>query len=166
MAVRQTAVVARDEPPAVPVPAGSGARWLEWLGRVGHVDVMTGDGELDEGQVWEATMSAHKFKLDNLVAIVDQNKYQQTGSTKEVLDLQPLRPRFEASGWYVQEVNGHDLKEVLAALHQAAKTRERPSAIIAHTIKGYPIVNVLGDPNHHGKPLTPEEAQKALAEIG
>src|SRR5205823_5597074 len=104
-----------------------------------RVYVLTGDGELGEGQVWEATMAAHKFRLDNLVAIVDQNKYQQTGPTKEVLDLQPLAPRFAASGWAVQEVNGHDLKEVLAALHQAGQTKGRPSAIVAHTIKGYPI---------------------------
>jgi transketolase len=129
--------------------------------------VLTGDGELDEGQVWEALMAGHKFKLDNLAVIVDQNGYQQTGATAEVLDLKPLPPRFEASGWFTQEVNGHDLKEVLAALEKARQTKGRPSAIVARTVKGYPIQHLLTkDPNHHGKPLTPEEAQKALTEIG
>jgi transketolase len=132
-----------------------------------RVYVLTGDGELDEGQVWEALMAGHKFKLDNLALIVDQNGYQQTGATAEVLDLKPLVPRFEAFGWAAQEVNGHDLNEVLAALEKARQTRGRPSAIVARTVKGYPIQNLLTkDPNHHGKPLTPEEAEKALAEIG
>src|SRR6267142_3523575 len=84
-------------------------------GHDSRVYVMTGDGELDEGQVWEAAMSAHKFKVDNLVAIVDQNGYQQTGPTAEVLDLRPIAPRWEAFGWFTQEINGHDLNEVLAA---------------------------------------------------
>ena len=131
-----------------------------------RVYVMLGDGELDEGQVWEAAMSARKFKLDNLVAIVDQNGYQQTGSTAEVLDLRPLAPRWEAFGWFAQDVNGNDLKEVLPALQKAAQTRGQPSVIIAHTRKGYPISDVIHDPNHHGKPLTPEEAKQALAVIG
>jgi transketolase len=130
-----------------------------------RVYVMCGDGEMDEGQVWEAAMAAHKFKLDNLVAIVDQNGYQQTGATAEVLDLRPVPPRWEASGWYTQEINGHDLNQVLTAFHNAEKTKGRPSAIVAKTIKGYPIVSVIGDPNHHGKPLTPEQEKKALAVI-
>jgi transketolase len=126
--------------------------------------VLLGDGEIDEGQVWEAAMSAQKFKLDNLVAIVDQNGYQQTGSTAEVLDLKPVAPRWEAFGWFAQEVNGHDLGEVLAALHKAAATKGKPSAIIARTVKGYPIQKLLSsDPNHHGKPLTADEAKAALA---
>ena len=131
-----------------------------------RVYVMLGDGELDEGQVWEAAMAAHKFKLDNLVAIVDQNRYQQTGPTAEVLDLTPLAPRWESFGWFTQDIDGQDMQQVLDALHKAAQTRGRPSAIIARTTKGYPIVHLLSDPNHHGKPLTPEEAKKALAEIG
>ncbi len=132
-----------------------------------RVYVLTGDGELDEGQVWEAAMAAHKFKLDNLVVIVDQNGYQQTGSTAEVLDLRPLAPRWESFGWFAQEIEGNKLEPVLAALKKAGQTKGRPSAIIAKTVKGYPITDVLGaDKNHHGKPLTPDEAKKALAEIG
>jgi transketolase len=129
--------------------------------------VLTGDGEIDEGQVWEAAMAAKKYNLDNLVCIVDQNGYQQTGPTAEVLDLRPVAPRFEAFGWFAQEINGHDLQAVLAALHKAQATRGKPSAIIARTVKGYPIQDLLSsDPNHHGKPLTKEEAEKALAMLG
>src|SRR5262245_55701134 len=129
-----------------------------------RVYVLLGDGEMDEGQVWEAAMSAQKYKLDNLVAIVDQNGYQQTGATAEVLDLRPLAPRWEAFGWHAQEINGHDLKEILAAFQKAAQTRGKPSVIVARTVKGYPIQTLLtSDPNHHGKPLTADEAKKALA---
>ncbi len=131
-----------------------------------RVYVMTGDGELDQGQVWEAAMAAHKFKLDNLVAIVDQNGYQQTGATAQVLDLRPLPPKWEAFGWFAQEIDGHDLEQVLAALHKAAQTKGRPSVIVARTKKGYPITDLLSEPNYHGKALSPEEAQKALAVIG
>src|SRR5437660_10286238 len=74
-----------------------------------RVYVLLGDGEIDEGQVWEAAMAAHKFKLDNLVAIVDQNRYQQTGPTKEVLDLDPVPPRWESFGWFTQDIDGQDL---------------------------------------------------------
>jgi transketolase len=131
-----------------------------------RVFVLLGDGELDEGQVWEAAMAAAEFKLDNIVAIVDQNRFQQTGPTAEVLDLRPLVPRWQAFGWFAQEVNGHNLTDVLAAYKKAEQMKSRPSVIVAHTVKGYPIVDVLGsDPNHHGKPLTPEEAKRAIAEI-
>jgi transketolase len=131
-----------------------------------RVYVLLGDGELDEGQVWEAAMAAHKFQLDHLVAIVDQNGYQQTGPTREVLDLRPLAPRWEAFGWHTQEVNGHDLPEVLGALHNAAQTKGRPHAIVAHTIKGYPIIDLLSDHNYHGKALSEADARRALAAIG
>src|SRR5207249_9024778 len=114
-----------------------------------RVYVMTGDGELGEGQVWEAAMAAHKFKLDNLVAIVDQNGYQQTGATTEVLDLRPLVPRWESFGWFAQEIDGHNLEAVLAALHKAAQTKGRPSVIVARTVKGYPISSLLSEPNYH-----------------
>lgn len=127
-----------------------------------HVYVMLGDGELAEGQVWEACMAAHKYKTNNLTAIVDHNGYQQTGSVNEVLDLRPYAPRFEAMGWFTQEIDGHDQQQVLDALNKAKKTTDRPSAIVAKTVKGYPIQGILSDPNHHGKPLTKDEAEKAL----
>jgi transketolase len=131
-----------------------------------RVYVLMGDGEQDEGQVWEAAMAAVKFKLDGLCAIVDQNGYQQTGPTAEVLDLRPLGPRYAAFGWAVQDVNGNDLKEVLAAFQKASQTRHRPSVIISHTVKGYPIEDLLGaDHNYHGKALPDDVAKKAIAFI-
>jgi transketolase len=128
-----------------------------------RVFVMLGDGELGEGQVWEAAMSAVKFELDHLVVIVDQNGYQQTGPTAEVLDLRPVAPRWEAFGWSAQEINGNDMKEVVAALQKAVANKGRPSVIVSSTVKGWPIQTIFTkDPNHHGKPLTEDEAAKAL----
>jgi transketolase len=129
-----------------------------------RVFVLLGDGEMDEGQVWEAAMAAKKFQLDNLTAIVDQNGFQQTGPTAEVLDLRPLTQRWEAFGWFAQEINGHDLSEVLVSFQKGAQSKGKPSVIVARTIKGFPIQALLtSDPNHHGKPLTKEEQDKALA---
>src|SRR5437763_3057966 len=134
-------------------------------GRDSRVYVLMGDGEVEEGQVWEAVMSANKFHLDNLVAVVDQNGYQQTGLTAKVMNLRPLAEKFEAFGWFVQEIDGHDLGAVIGRYATAKATKGRPCAIVAYTKKGYPIMDIIHDPNHHGKPLTKEEAQKALAYI-
>jgi transketolase len=132
-----------------------------------RVFVLLGDGEMDEGQVWEAAMSGQKFRLDRLTAVVDQNGFQQTGPTAEVLDLRPLAPRWEAFGWYAQEINGNDMTEVLTALKKAVANKGRPSVIVARTVKGWPIQGLLTkDPNHHGKPLTEQEAADALRLIG
>jgi transketolase len=129
-----------------------------------RVFVMTGDGEIEEGQVWEAVMAGAKFNLDHLVAIVDQNGFQQTGPTKEVMDLKPLVPKFKAFGWFAQEIDGHNFTEVNAALDNVLANKGRPSVIVARTIKGFPIqVLLTSDPNHHGKPLTKAEAEQALA---
>jgi transketolase len=130
-----------------------------------RVFVMTGDGELAEGQVWEAVMSARKYNLANVVVLVDQNGYQQTGATNQVLDLKPLTPKFDAFGWFAQEVNGHDFGELHAALERATQTMSQPSVIVARTKKGNPIQDLIGDPNHHGKPLNKEQEQKALAAL-
>jgi transketolase len=136
-------------------------------GRDSRVFVLMGDGEIEEGQIWEAVMSGHKFKLDNLVGIVDQNGFQQTAPTSEVMDLRPLVPRWEAFGWSAQEINGNELEEVLSAFKKAAETRGRPSVIVARTVKGWPIQTILTkDPNHHGKPLTRDEEKQALALLG
>jgi transketolase len=137
------------------------------LDKLGYrVYVLMGDGEIEEGQVWETAMAAHKFKLDNLVGFVDQNNYQQTGPTSEVMDMKPLVPRWESFGWFAQEIDGHDLTAVLGALKKAQETKGRPSVIVARTIKGYPIQGLLPDPDYHGKALPKDLAQKALAVIG
>jgi transketolase len=127
---------------------------------------MLGDGECGEGQVWEAAAAAAKYKLGNLTAIVDQNGYQQTGATKDVLDLRPLADKFRAFGWHTQVIAGNDQAAVVEALTAAVAIQDQPTAIISQTQKGYgilPILEAEGDTNYHGKPLPPAVAEKALA---
>ncbi|MCA9020392.1 MAG: transketolase [Planctomycetaceae bacterium] len=131
-----------------------------------NVFVIIGDGEMGEGQVWEALAAAEKFKLGNLTAIIDQNGFQQTGATQDVLDLGCFEEKIAAFGWYTQTIDGNDQAAVVEALENAAKVTDRPKAIISKTKKGYGILPVLeetGDVNYHGKPLSPELAEKALA---
>jgi transketolase len=128
--------------------------------------VMLGDGEMGEGQVWEAIAAAAKYKLANLTAIVDQNGYQQTGSTQSVLDLKPFASKFEAFGWHTQTIDGNSMAAVVAALTAAKAVTDRPTAIISQTQKGFgilPVLETTGDLNYHGKPLSKELAEKALA---
>src|SRR3989338_6945660 len=102
----------------------------------GRVFVLLSDGECDEGSVWEAALSAHQFKLDNLVAIIDYNKIQSFGSIKEVLDLEPFAGKWESFGWSVREIDGHDMQQIVDALEGVPFEKGKPSAVIAHTIKG------------------------------
>lgn len=135
------------------------ADWRTW--------VVLGDGEIDEGQVWEAALSASKFGLDNLVAIVDANTAQQTGYTKDVLPTEPKAEKWSAFGWEVQEIDGHDFNALLPALEKArAATSGKPQAIIARTLKGKGVSFVEKDYGYHGKPLTREELKRAMEELG
>jgi len=134
-----------------------------------NVFVVIGDGEMGEGQVWEALGAAEKYKLGNLTAIIEQNGYQQTGATKDVLDLDSFEEKIAAFGWHTQTIDGNCQESVVEALEAAAKVTDRPKAIISKTKKGYgilPILEETGDTNYHGKPLSPELAEKALAFIG
>lgn len=131
-----------------------------------HTYVMTGDGEMGEGQVWEAIAAAAKYKLANLTAIVDQNGYQQTGSTQSVLDLKPFAAKFEAFGWHTLTIDGNSMEAVVEALKKVPQTTDKPTAIISQTKKGFgilPVLETTGDLNYHGKPLSKELAEKALA---
>jgi transketolase len=131
-----------------------------------HVYVLAGDGEMGEGQVWEALAAAHKYKTTNLTFIIDQNGYQQTGATKDVLDLTPFAPKIESFGWHVQTINGNDMAQVVKALETARGVKDRPNCIVAQTKKGFGILPVLekeGDVNYHGKPLPKKVAEEALA---
>ena len=131
-----------------------------------HTYVMMGDGEMGEGQVWEAIATAEKYKLSNLTAIVDQNGYQQTGATKDVLDLKPFAAKFEAFGWHTQVIEGNSMEAVLEGLAKARAVTDGPTAIVSQTKKGFgilPILEPTGDLNYHGKPLSKELAEKALA---
>jgi len=131
-----------------------------------HTYVMMGDGEMGEGQVWEAIATAEKYKLSNLTAIVDQNGFQQTGATKDVLDLKPFASKFEAFGWHTQAIEGNSMEAVLEGLAKARAVTDGPTAIVSQTKKGFgilPILEPTGDLNYHGKPLSKELAEKALA---
>lgn len=131
-----------------------------------HTYVMMGDGEMAEGQVWEAIAAAEKYKVGNLTAIVDHNLYQQTGATKDVLELDPFAAKFEAFGWHTQVIEGNSMESVVEALTKLKTVTDRPTAIISKTKKGFGILPVLeptGDLNYHGKPLSKELAEKALA---
>ena len=134
--------------------------------RIGSkVYVLCGDGELEEGQIWEAVMAAKSYKADNLVAIVDHNDLQAQGRIVDRLDITPLPEKWKAFGWNVIEIDGHDIEQILTALDQADTVKGVPTVIIAHTVKGKGISfteNVVG--YHNGK-LTKENYQKALAEL-
>jgi transketolase len=128
--------------------------------------VMLGDGECNEGQVWEAAMAAAHHKIGNVTAIVDHNGYQQTGAVSKVMEIEPLQAKWEAFGWHAQEIDGHDLGQVMAALETARGVTDRPTAIIARTKKGKGVSFVEADFGYHGKALTKEEMERALEELG
>ncbi|HEV3122351.1 MAG TPA: transketolase [Isosphaeraceae bacterium] len=134
-----------------------------------HTYVLTGDGELGEGQVWEAAAAAAKYELDNLTVIVDRNHYQQTGASEEVLNLDPIGGKFTAFGWSTQVINGNDQDEVMKAFQRARAVKGRPTCIVSLTHKGQGILGLLkklGDMNFHGKPIPAKDLPEALAEVG
>ena len=117
-----------------------------------HVYVCMGDGELDEGNVWEAAMFAGARKLSNITAIVDRNNIQIDGYTEHVLALEPLAMKWQAFGWHVIEVDGHNIKQIVAACNEAKAIFERPVVILAHTIPGKGVDFMERDPAWHGMP--------------
>lgn len=126
---------------------------------------MLGDGESQSGQVWEAAMSAPKFELDNLCAIVDHNQVQQTALVSTIMDLAPLAEKFRAFRWHAIEVDGHDHAAVLDAMHEAMATTGKPTAIVSKTIKGKGVSWMELNPDWHGKAPNAEQAQQAIEEI-
>jgi transketolase len=130
-----------------------------------RVHVLLGDGECDEGQVWEAAMAAAHFKVDNLVAIVDNNGQQIGGWNRDVMNLDPFNKKWQAFGWHVIEVNGHDLTQLIDAFDQAELIKGQPSVIIAHTIKGKGVSFMENNPDFHGKAPNAEQVEIALREL-
>ncbi len=130
-----------------------------------RVYVMLGDGEAEEGQVWEAAMSATAHHLDNLVAILDFNKFQLDGSIAEILDWTPVIEKWAAFGWHVIEVDGHDLPSILRGFDEAKTVTGKPVCLVAHTIKGKGVSFMEGNNDWHGKAPSAEECAKALAEL-
>jgi transketolase len=133
-----------------------------------HTYVMTGDGELDQGQNWEAAASAAKYRLDNLTVIVDRNHFQQTGPAEEVLNMDPIDGKFTAFGWSTQVINGNDMGEVVKALTRARAVKGQPTCIVSLTHKGQgilPLLTKLGDLNYHGKAIPEKYLDEALVEV-
>lgn len=131
-----------------------------------QVFCLLGDGELQEGAVWEAAMFAPHYGLDNVTAIVDHNGLQIDGACDSVMCLRDVAEKFSAFGWEVRRADGHDVAELLDALETPPVERRRPVAVIAHTIKGKGVSFMEGDPSWHGKAPSPEQTAIALAEIG
>ncbi|HVE14561.1 MAG TPA: transketolase [Elusimicrobiota bacterium] len=124
-----------------------------------------GDGEMQEGQVWEAAMAAPKFKLGNLTAIVDLNNGQIDGHVKEIMDLDPIEDKFKSFRWRTRVIDGHDFDQILPALEEAKKPSDVPLAILARTVKGKGVSFMENVIDWHGKAPTKEEADRAVAEI-
>ena len=130
-----------------------------------RVYVLMGDGEQQEGSVWEAAMSASHFKLDNLCAIVDFNGLQIDGKVRDIMGVEPLAEKYRAFGWNTLEIDGHDFKAVLGAYETARKTKGKPTAIIARTVKGKGVSFMENNADWHGKTPNKEQTEQALREL-
>lgn len=131
-----------------------------------RVYCLLGDGEIQEGQVWEAAMTAPHYRLDNVCAIVDLNGLQIDGPVSKVKAIEPVAAKWSAFGWHVIEIDGHSMEEILNGLDEAEKVKEKPTMIIAHTIKGKGVSFFEGKVEYHGMAPTHEELEKALKELG
>ncbi len=130
-----------------------------------RVYVVLGDGEIQEGQIWEAAMFGAFHKVDNVVAIVDYNRIQLDGFVKDIMEVEPLADKWRSFGWHTLEVNGHDFPALQAAFAGAAATKGQPTAIIAHTIKGKGVSFMENNPKFHGVAPSAAEVEQALKEL-
>lgn len=127
--------------------------------------VLLGDGEIQAGVIWEAAMTAAKYSLDNLTAILDCNDVQLDGPVREIMPLEPLKDKWESFGWHTVEIDGHDMRQILDALDEATHTHTRPTIIIAHTVKGKGVSFMENKSTWHGRAPTEEEYKIAMAEL-
>lgn len=123
------------------------------------------DGECQAGQVWEASMAAPKFRLDNLCVLLDYNKIQLSGAVKDIMDLEPLLDKWRAFNWHTLEIDGHDFAAIIRALDEAEKTKGKPTLILCQTIKGKGVSFMEGKWEWHGKAPNREEGERAIQEI-
>jgi transketolase len=130
-----------------------------------RVYVLLGDGETQEGNVWEAAMACSHYKCDNLCAMLDYNGFQIDGKTKDIMNLEPVVAKWQAFGWHTIEIDGHNMKEILCAYQEAETIKGKPTIIIAHTIKGKGVSFMENVVDFHGRAPTKEEAEKALKEL-
>jgi transketolase len=125
---------------------------------------LCGDGEIQEGQIWEAAMFANKYKLNNIIAFVDRNYMQSDGYSEEIMPLDPLEPKWEAFGWEVYSIDGHDFEQIISTAKKA-KSSEKPVMIIARTIKGKGVDFMENDNKWHGTPPNGEDLRRALEKL-
>jgi transketolase len=130
-----------------------------------HIYCLMSDGELEEGESWEAAMLAGKQALHNLVALIDRNNIQIDGFTEDIMPLEPLADKWRAWNWHVIEINGHDVREIAAAFDEAKSIYEKPTMIIAHTVAGKGVKEFERDYHWHGKPPDRDQAAMALREL-
>ncbi|HRZ86194.1 MAG TPA: transketolase [bacterium] len=131
-----------------------------------RIYVLLGDGELQEGQVWEAAMAAGHYKLDNICAIVDNNNLQIDGKIQDVMNPEPIAEKWRAFGWNAVEIDGHDIRQIVDAFKAVRDVAGRPSVIVARTVKGKGVSFMEHNVDFHGKAPTAEEGKRALAELG
>jgi transketolase len=165
----------RTATPGVEMSSGSLGQGLSFAigvalaGRLDSKDyrvyVLMGDGECDEGQVWEGAMAAAHFKVDNLVAVVDNNGQQIDGWNCDVMNLEPFNKKWQAFGWHVIEVDGHDFAQLTGAFEKAKLVKGQPTVIIAHTVKGKGVSFMENNPDFHGKAPSAAEVEIALKEL-
>ena len=127
--------------------------------------VLCGDGEIQEGQVWEAAMFANKYKLDNIVGFVDRNYLQTDGNSEKVMPLDPLRPKWESFGWRVYDIDGNDFSQIIETIEQSKTEKGKPVMIIARTIKGKGVSFMENEASWHGTPPGKEDYEKAVKEL-
>lgn len=130
-----------------------------------RVYALLGDGEIQEGQIWEAAMAAAHYKLDNVTAFLDHNGFQIDGPVQEVMSPEPVADKWRAFGWHVIVIDGHDIKRILDALDEAKTIKGKPTMIVAETVKGKGVSFMENQVGWHGVAPKPEEAEKALAEL-
>ena len=135
-------------------------------GKDGRVYTLLGDGEIQEGLVWEAAMAAAHYKLDNLCAIVDWNGLQIDGKNEDVMNVKPIDEKFKAFGWNVIEIDGHNLEEIVEAFERARACKGRPTMILAKTHKGYGVSFMTDNAGWHGKAPSDDQAKQAVEELG
>ena len=165
----------KDSPPGVEIAAGSLGQGLSMANGVALADrlnertrriyCLMGDGELQEGQVWEAAMTAHHHRLEAVCAIIDANQLQQNGPVKQIQDIEPLAEKWRAFGWHTIEIDGHDIAQVIRAYDDARTVKGQPQAIVARTVKGKGVSFMELNHAWHGVAPKPDELERALKEL-
>lgn len=161
--------------PGVEIAAGSLGQGLSMANGVALADrldnrqrrifCLMGDGEIQEGQVWEAAMTSSHHRLDAVCAIIDANQLQQNGPVREIQNIEPLADKWRAFGWHTLEIDGHDMAQIVQAYNEAEKIKGKPQAIVARTIKGKGVSFMELNPAWHGVAPKPDELEKALQEL-